>query len=246
MSWSSNHDDLRTIGSYAAALSRWESVTPIRGSNLRPLGNRRKQHQEIIKRADNSIACKLYRTDVVTFHPDESVEVRTYNSRSTATFADALLPSGLRAFMHLGRMAVRMACDTGTEAFFESAQTLIFRKTSHSNWELTTVPAEQEHVVLDKVKTREIRKALKPYADYAGALLRLGVKPEARKGVDHQEMNHHLKHCLDAPWPMEVMVKMFHSVGHVSNALDRTYMIHDAFIRNRLPYGVLEQKCKWK
>ena len=60
-----------------------------------PLGHSRSQVTGIRLLGDGSIACRLYRTDVVTWHPDNSVTVATFPTVTTAAFANALLPTGL-------------------------------------------------------------------------------------------------------------------------------------------------------
>ena len=59
------------------------------------LGHPRSQVTGIRLLRDNSIACRLYSTDVVTWHPDNSVSVISHPTVTTAAFANALLPSGL-------------------------------------------------------------------------------------------------------------------------------------------------------
>ena len=88
--------DMPQLRSYEQALKHYESIKPIRGSNnLRPIcattNGRRKKHMQIIKR-DDAIACRLYNTDVLTFHKDGVVEYYSggYISNSTHAFASSI------------------------------------------------------------------------------------------------------------------------------------------------------------
>ena len=88
--------DMPQLRSYEQALKHYESIKPIRGSdNLRPIcktkNGRRKKHMQIIKR-DDAIACRLYNTDVLTFHKNGVVEYYSggYISNSTHAFASSI------------------------------------------------------------------------------------------------------------------------------------------------------------
>lgn len=59
------------------------------------LGHRRSTVTGIRLLRDSSVACRLYSTDVVTWHPDNSVSVISHPTVTTSAFANALLPSGL-------------------------------------------------------------------------------------------------------------------------------------------------------
>jgi len=88
--------DMPQLRSYEQALKHYESIKPIRGSdNLRPIcattNGRRKKHMQIIKR-DDAIACRLYNTDVLTFHENGVVEYYSggYISNTTHAFASSI------------------------------------------------------------------------------------------------------------------------------------------------------------
>lgn len=87
---------------YNAALKVWSETKPWRGytneHDERPLdANRSKKNFSIRKKSDGAIACRLYRTDVVTFCPDGSIDIQPYPSSATNRFAGHLLPSGVAA-----------------------------------------------------------------------------------------------------------------------------------------------------
>lgn len=85
------------IRSYTDAVNHYNDVTPIRGTGsnagTRPLGSRNKPHFQIVKTSDTSIACRLYKTDVITFHEDGRIKFRTdrYNTSTTANFISQVL-----------------------------------------------------------------------------------------------------------------------------------------------------------
>lgn len=60
-----------------------------------PLGGHNKSVTWVRERADNAIAFTLYSTDVVTWHPDNSVEIDNYGTVTTSRFAERFLPAGV-------------------------------------------------------------------------------------------------------------------------------------------------------
>ena len=81
------------IHSYEQAHDKWASITPIRGrrDDVRPLFRRSNDNAIVHKTRNDSIAFRLYSTDVVTFNTDGTVDIEPYASRSTCNFAWAVL-----------------------------------------------------------------------------------------------------------------------------------------------------------
>jgi hypothetical protein len=84
------------IRDYEAAVYKWESTVPIRGrkDDERPIGKRNKAYMQIRKHPNGDVACVLYRTEVVTFHPDNTITLHVpeqWQTNTTATFIAAVL-----------------------------------------------------------------------------------------------------------------------------------------------------------
>ena len=91
-------DGLHRIHSYPAAKQHYESITPIRGSTIRPIGKRNKKHMQIVE-SNHPInghyyAAVLYRTECVRWYENGKIQVRCegWVSQSTAKFIDAVSP----------------------------------------------------------------------------------------------------------------------------------------------------------
>ncbi len=86
------------IKDFTEAEAKYASVTPIRGNNdnIRPIDNRRAQHIRILKHDNDTYACRLYHTDVATFHRDGRIVYSTggWDTTSTANFMSACMPRG--------------------------------------------------------------------------------------------------------------------------------------------------------
>lgn len=81
------------------ATAHEQSVKPIRGRSpeCKPIGKRTKTQATIRKLDNESIACRLYHTDVVTYHKDGTIEINLdgYATQSTIAFIEEIL--GVRA-----------------------------------------------------------------------------------------------------------------------------------------------------
>ena len=87
--------DIPSLSSHAEALAHWERVKPIRGrrDDERPIGDRRKSHMQISRNLD-TVICVLYDTNVITFHPDDTITIcvpEEWRSNTTAQFIGAVL-----------------------------------------------------------------------------------------------------------------------------------------------------------
>ncbi len=83
------------ISSYADCVEHTRRTVPWRGTEEYPLCGRSKRHMYLHQWADGSWACRLYRTDVVVYHPDGEVTVEPWASQSTIEFARRVLPNGM-------------------------------------------------------------------------------------------------------------------------------------------------------
>jgi hypothetical protein len=81
-----------TINQWKVAKTLYEETKPIRGTDIRPLNNRRKKHHAVeLFDADKQIySYKLYDTHVLKFYPDGKVGVnidsKDHHTRTTAEF----------------------------------------------------------------------------------------------------------------------------------------------------------------
>lgn len=95
MAFAINVRDVPRLYNYNEAKRHWETVTPIRGSNLRPLGNRRNKRMQITTYTDKRgryYAAQLHNTECVRYYESGRVCVTAggWSSLSTAMFIDAV------------------------------------------------------------------------------------------------------------------------------------------------------------
>ena len=103
---------IRRIMRYEEALHRLTNTRPIAGKGVNagiiPLGHRNRTHFQIRMRQDESIACRLYRTDVVVFDKDGTITIDPagYSTVSTANFIGEVL--GVNATQYDNRLIVKV------------------------------------------------------------------------------------------------------------------------------------------
>ena len=89
--------DMPCLLNYEEALAYYNSIKPIRGSDIRPIcetaNGRRKKHMQIIKRED-AVLCRLHDTDLLEFHSNGNIFITTggWSTQSSLQFINALLP----------------------------------------------------------------------------------------------------------------------------------------------------------
>src|ERR1035437_2753085 len=90
------NDGIPTLNSWEEAHTYWASIKPWRGrdDNERPLakGYRHKDHLTIRTGIKEEIICRMYRTNVATYHKSGEIDIVGYESVSTGVVLDALLP----------------------------------------------------------------------------------------------------------------------------------------------------------
>lgn len=160
MDFSSIHNVPR-IGSYASAMRHWEKAKPWRGrdDNVRPLGDARRKFHNSVRKVGDDIVYRLYDTDVVTYHKDGSISVVPYHSKLTTSFADRLLPDGIRAYFN-----ARIGCCIQVMGWFylmNERSTLVLNRSygSLSAWVISnldeaTMPFEKE--IIDRKLSRKL------------------------------------------------------------------------------------------
>lgn len=96
------HENARCVASYADAVKALEAAsrTPTGRNRTEkhygfPLGGHSKSVTWVRDRDEGVIAFRLYNTDVVVWHPDNSVEIDNFGSVTTSAFASRFLPRGI-------------------------------------------------------------------------------------------------------------------------------------------------------
>ena len=165
----SAHRQARPVGSYDDACRALEAATVTKSGKTRspgtwgfPLGAHYKSVTHIRER-EGDIVFRLYDTDVVTWHPDNSFTIDSWASKTTAEFASRFTPPGV----YLNASCVlrlQRGGDWGDRIICHADATV--REVAPGIW----APDEDglrpfRYPVLDQRMAREIRKEY-PFADF--------------------------------------------------------------------------------
>lgn len=178
ISWFRDYDD---------ALHKFENTDNIRGRTvepMKPLGNRRSVDMYSIRmRDDGAIECVLYKTPVVTFLQDDTIEIRNdgWASQSTSNFISEVLGSSVQVRVFNDAICIR---SRGKEHRLPQNGALIFKKpTTEYAWECLNPQTSFVHQV-NRKRTNNVRLRYKEFANY---LVGVG-KLRAGSNVSAEEM----------------------------------------------------------
>lgn len=167
--YSINNYHIPRISSFTEAKARWEAVTPIRGKALRPLGDRRKQHMQIIKHDEDTYSCRLYYTDLVTYksNGDVIVDFGGWNTISSRAFIGRVLPQRYLIFNYKAKLHIR-DLQNSKVYYIPSNGPVTIRENGHIIG--TLQPIKQ---VVDREATAAIRRVYKPFLAWAKQFIAL-------------------------------------------------------------------------
>lgn len=182
-----------SIRNYEAAVQREAEITPIRGTNIKPIGLRRNKHMSISKNADNEIVCTLYHTDVIKFKPDGDIVVRIdgWASNTTVGFLTDILISDFYIFDKQVWVNSRVIGGQHLMHFpIRSHHENTFRRT-----EMGLVAVDPLILKTHQVKRSEmskIRKKYEGFTKYVDSMNRLRMDERGRIEITHAEMKERL------------------------------------------------------
>lgn len=174
--YGSNFTDLPTLRNYAQAVKWEEAVVPIRGRTpeCKPLGKRKNTHANIRKEEDK-VVCKLYNTDVLTYHKDGRIEVHMdgWASQTTMAFIESLLD--VRLVRRHNRIWIRSHTEGASalawNALHSTNVNLLTRRAD--GYVLLHTPVQVYIHRVNRAATNNVRKQYKAFKDYLVRTMRL-------------------------------------------------------------------------
>jgi len=170
--YSNRNSGIRSIMRYEEALHRLKNTKPIAGNGVNagvvPLGHRNRTLFQIRMRQDESIACRLYRTDVVVFDKDGTITIDPsgYSTISTAAFISEVL--GVTAKQHENRLIVYIG--NGTTGTYQ-AEGLKLRPYA-MGYEVLECKQDVVHGV-DRKVMNALRKDTQEYRKFLSGLMKI-------------------------------------------------------------------------
>ena len=159
MTYSIKSDGLPRLDNYGEALKYWHNTKPWRGrldNDPRPLnGNRKRLTQTIQLRENGDVACALYETNCIIYHPDNSITFTPYASLSTNTFVNRVAPLDFTAY-YMNPIGPLLKLDKD-DKFYSFRDTLTFAFID-KGYKLISESQPFKFYVLDEVKAKKVLK----------------------------------------------------------------------------------------
>jgi hypothetical protein len=156
---------------YEGALYKFNNVAPIKGNGknagIRPLGMRNKSQFQILMWQDGSVACRLYKTDVVVFNKDDTISINCtgYNTQTTARFISEVL--GVSARVQGGRLVVSIVDGT-----YLADGLMLRQKRDVALYEVMAANQDTVHS-LDRKAMGKLRRQTQDYRTYLTGFMKL-------------------------------------------------------------------------
>lgn len=162
-----------SIWDYNEMKRKYENTKPIRGrsEDVRPIGERRRDWERVVQDGEK-YGAKLYDTNCVMLYPNGDVEVQIngWDTPSSTAFISQHTPHGLTCYKRYNTVWVETTHDHKAYPIPYKGK-LLFKHTSDGY-----VPAEIPKVmqrVVDRTKSRDVRKTVEPFRNYCRNMLKL-------------------------------------------------------------------------
>lgn len=152
-------------------------IKPIRGRSpeCKPLGKRRNTHVTIRKVDNEAIACRLYNTDVVTYHKDGRIDILLdgWASQTTIAFIEEVL--NVRGCIQHNHAWIGATREGSTQVGMYALHTHgvnTFRRNQHGDLEFANPMQIKTHRI-NRAGANNVRKQYKAFKDYVVRTMRL-------------------------------------------------------------------------
>jgi len=234
--------NLPRIHNFTSAERTYNNIEPIRGTTIRPLGNRRAKHYAIEKISDTQYACTLYGHRVITYtketKPGEGtlgeISLCGYDTQTTRGFITRVL--GTDCYSHKGKTYIEIGKRVTevdgkykvTGAYYlPSNHTLQIRHAQVFN----PVPVKKK--VLDREVTKELRDKYKNEMVAAESMLRMGT-PRYSEEYDPRERKDYYSMQFLTDLTSEEMSEYLWLIAGDSYAHDRIQPTYRSYIVDAL------------
>lgn len=175
MSFGFNRTRAPSVRNYEEALYIFNNTQPIRGraTDTRPFVTRRDDNRLVYMKADNSVALKLYSTDVMVFHKGKPIEITVngFATQSTTAFLNDVLGSEKLSFCLFDGRIWAGTLD-GYYPLPSGEPTHISRNADGVHCVLDKPMFPVVHYV-DRKGANIVRRNYKPFRDYVTRMLKL-------------------------------------------------------------------------
>ena len=158
-----------SIYTYAQAKQMHNNIVPIRGRDIKPLGQRRDGDTYHIRMNGEDVECVLYKTPVVTFHPDDTITVSTNNWDTVSTHQFIWAITGCNCYGSRGKTVIKIG---DKEYVINEIMRIKHVEDSSPKWEVLT-KEEQYDWAIDRQKANIVRAKYKEFITFVNGGLKL-------------------------------------------------------------------------
>jgi len=158
-----------SIYTYAQAKQMHDNIVPIRGRDIKPLGQRRDGDTYHIRMNGEDVECVLYKTPVVTFHPDDTITVSTDNWNTVSTHQFIWAITGCNCYGSRGKTVIKIG---DKEYVINEIMRIKHVEDSSPKWEVLT-KEEQYDWAIDRQKANIVRAKYKEFITFVNGGLKL-------------------------------------------------------------------------
>ena len=159
---------------YLNMKSLYDRVKPIRGTDIRPLKERTRKHEQVVRvdgglPGTESYAARLHQTNCIVYHPDDTFSVTHggWATQSTARFLTRVLPHGVYCVKACN---VLWVCDYSREAKYPiSSEPVRFTMVNHKV--VPVSPMLIPRKLVDRGLTKVIQDKMEPFLRFAKTFL---------------------------------------------------------------------------
>lgn len=146
---------------HAEAKKIHDETKPIRGTTTVPLGNRRDHEQYSIRKEGEDIQLVCYKTPVVTFHPDDTITIKTDGWCSVSTHQFITQITGMQT---CGRGNFTVIKAGSSTVSIRGGETASFKQEG-GNWSCLTAIVRPSYRI-NRKGANNVRARYKEFADY--------------------------------------------------------------------------------
>ena len=174
-----------SIERYNHFKDKFANTVPIRGrsTQIKPIGQRRRDWEQVVKgwvveqggldmEGSESYGAHLYKTDCVMYMPNGDVHVKSggWATPTTAEFISRYLPREMRCYKKYNKIWV----DYQSQAYaIDTTKPTIFRFNKDTDSYTVENPMPLMQKVLDRTKSKDARKPIEAFRNYAKIMLKL-------------------------------------------------------------------------
>jgi hypothetical protein len=177
---------IRRMRYFAEAHDAYHDIKPIRGGDVRPIGDRRNTQYQVTRKTNDTggytYYAKLYETDLITYHPDNTLEIAlgSWTSALSMDFIGTVL--GIKAWRTRGNCVFEI---NGVPYTIKAREQTLQLRATQTGYEVLNSPKHRQWVI-NRTGANEVRASVSEFRGYLKAFVNLREIEYTRWGDTHK------------------------------------------------------------